>query len=148
MIQYKSHRQGGKRRSCGLHTQTKEYRYCWNKVNHWCDVHGMRFKIVYCYVDFTFHSQWYSLEIKQWATHAWTVRISILERLNVLFTRFNLADATNGAGIAAVNGLDDREVGVRHPVGSRIFSPSQRPDRHWRPPSLLSNGNRVLFPRG
>jgi hypothetical protein len=32
-------------------------------------------------------------------------------------------------GIATSYGLDDREVGVRVPVGSRIFSSPDRPDR-------------------
>jgi hypothetical protein len=32
-------------------------------------------------------------------------------------------------GIATSYGLDDREVGVRVPVGSRIFSSPNRPDR-------------------
>jgi hypothetical protein len=36
-------------------------------------------------------------------------------------------------------GLDDREVGVRVPVKSRICSSPRRPDRLWGPPSLLSN---------
>jgi hypothetical protein len=31
--------------------------------------------------------------------------------------------------IATGYGLDDREVGVRVPVGSRIFSSPRRPDR-------------------
>jgi hypothetical protein len=44
------------------------------------------------------------------------------------------------AGIAAGYGLDDREVGVRVPVRSRIFSYLLSPDRLWGPPSLLSNG--------
>jgi hypothetical protein len=42
-------------------------------------------------------------------------------------------------GTATGYGVDDRGVGVRVPVGSRIFSP-HRPDRLWAPPSLLSNG--------
>jgi hypothetical protein len=32
-------------------------------------------------------------------------------------------------GIATTYGLDDRGVGVRVPVGSRIFSSPNRPDR-------------------
>jgi hypothetical protein len=35
--------------------------------------------------------------------------------------------------------LDDREVGVRVPAGSRIFSSQRRPDRLWGSPNLLSN---------
>jgi hypothetical protein len=34
-------------------------------------------------------------------------------------------------GIATGYGLGDREVGVRVPVGSRIFSSVRRPDRLW-----------------
>jgi hypothetical protein len=44
-------------------------------------------------------------------------------------------------GIATGYGLDDRGVGVRVPVGSRIFSSSRRPDRIWSPSNLLSNGS-------
>jgi hypothetical protein len=40
-----------------------------------------------------------------------------------------------GDGIATGYGLDDRGVGVRVPVGSRIFSSPSRPDRLWGPPS-------------
>jgi hypothetical protein len=43
-------------------------------------------------------------------------------------------------GIATGYGLDDRGVGFRVPVGSRIFSSPRYPDRLWGPPSLLSNG--------
>jgi hypothetical protein len=42
-------------------------------------------------------------------------------------------------------GLDDRGVGVRVLVGSRIFSPPRRPDGMWGPPNLLSNGYRGGF---
>jgi hypothetical protein len=41
-------------------------------------------------------------------------------------------------------GVDDRWVGVRVPVGSKIFSSSRRPDRLWGPPTLLSNGYRGI----
>jgi hypothetical protein len=43
-------------------------------------------------------------------------------------------------GIPTGYGLDDRGVGVRVPVGSRIFSSPRRPDRLWGPPNLLSKG--------
>jgi hypothetical protein len=43
--------------------------------------------------------------------------------------------------------LGYRRVGVRVPLGSRIFSSTLRPNRLWGPPSLLYNGYRGLFPR-
>jgi hypothetical protein len=48
-------------------------------------------------------------------------------------------------GIATGYGRDDREVGVRVPVGSRIFTSPYHPDRFWGPPNLLYNGYRGLF---
>jgi hypothetical protein len=45
-------------------------------------------------------------------------------------------------GIATGYGLDDQGVGVRVPVGVRIFTSSCRPDRLWGPPNLLTNGYR------
>jgi hypothetical protein len=58
---------------------------------------------------------------------------------------FNSRDSV--VGTATDYGLDDGGVGVRVPVGSRIFSSPRRPDRLWDPPSLLSNGYWMLFPR-
>jgi hypothetical protein len=51
-------------------------------------------------------------------------------------------------GIATGYKLDDGGVGVRVPVGLRIFSSPRRPDRLCGPPNLLSYGYRGLFPRG
>jgi hypothetical protein len=53
----------------------------------------------------------------------------------------------NVVGTATGYDLDDRGIGVRLPVGSRIFSSPHRPDRLWGTSSLLSNGYRGLFPR-
>jgi hypothetical protein len=54
----------------------------------------------------------------------------------------------SSVGTVTGYGLDDRGVGVRVPVGSRIVSSPRRPDRLWGPTSLLSNAYRGFFPRG
>jgi hypothetical protein len=51
----------------------------------------------------------------------------------------------SAVSIATGYGLD-RGVGIRIPVGSRIFSTPKRSDRFWGPPSLLSNAYRVFYP--
>jgi hypothetical protein len=54
----------------------------------------------------------------------------------------------NAVGIANGYGLDDQEVGVRVPVGAKIFTSPCRSDWLWGLPSLLSNGYLGLFPQG
>jgi hypothetical protein len=53
---------------------------------------------------------------------------------------FPLNHRDSAVGIATGYGLDDGGVGVRVPVGSRIFSSPSPPDRLWGPPNLPSNG--------
>jgi hypothetical protein len=62
---------------------------------------------------------------------------------------FRVKEKFPPVGIATSYGLDDRGVGVRVPVGSRIFSSPNRPDRLWGPPNLPSTGYRGgSFPGG
>jgi hypothetical protein len=48
-------------------------------------------------------------------------------------------------GIATGYGLNDRGIGVRVLVGSRMLSSPRRPDRLWGSSSLLYNGHRGLW---
>jgi hypothetical protein len=52
----------------------------------------------------------------------------------------------SSVGIATGYGLDDRGIGVRGTVDSRIFPSPRRADLLWGPPSLLHNGYRVKRP--
>jgi hypothetical protein len=54
----------------------------------------------------------------------------------------------SAVGIATGYELDDRGVGVRVPVKSRIFSSRRRPDRFWGSPNFRSTGYRGSFPGG
>jgi hypothetical protein len=50
-----------------------------------------------------------------------------------------LTSRSSVVGIATGYMLDDCGVGLRVPIGSRIFTSPYRPDRLWGSPSLLSN---------
>jgi hypothetical protein len=75
-----------------------------------------------------------------------TKRKLLKERWNRIYSLLRSRDSA--VGIATGYGLDDRGVGVRVPVGSRIFSSPRRPDRLWGPPNLLSNGYRGALSPG
>jgi hypothetical protein len=60
------------------------------------------------------------------------------EDLNLV--QFKHRSWDNIVGIATNHGLDDQGVGVRVPLGSRIFSSPCHPDQLWCQPNLLCNG--------
>jgi hypothetical protein len=59
--------------------------------------------------------------------------------------RVLIRSSNSAAGIVTGYGLEDRGVGVRVLVGSRIFSSAHRPDLAWGPSDLLLNGYRGAF---
>jgi hypothetical protein len=69
-------------------------------------------------------------------------------RTNYKFVRLMNGGRDSAVSIAPGYGLDDREVGVRVPVGSRIFTSPCRPDRLWGPRNLLYNEYREFYTRG
>jgi hypothetical protein len=73
--------------------------------------------------------------------------------VNVVLNDFNASleidwSRNSAVGIATGYGMDDRGVGDRFPVRSRIFYSPCLPNRLWGPPNLLSNGYRGLLPCG
>jgi hypothetical protein len=68
----------------------------------------------------------------------------------IIVANSDISKKTSGrdsvVGIAIGYGLDDRGVGVRVPVGSRIFTSPRPPDRLWGPPNLLANDTAVKRP--
>jgi hypothetical protein len=73
-----------------------------------------------------------------------------LDTYNVIKLKKNISHSESGITvcIATGYGLDDREVGVRLPVESRIFSSARRPDQLWGPRNLLPNEYQGCFSRG
>jgi hypothetical protein len=74
--------------------------------------------------------------------------IKIVQLCVYIYIRVYVVSRDSVVGMATGCGLDDRGVGVRVPVGSRIFFSPRRPDLLRGLPSLVSNGYRGLFPRG
>jgi hypothetical protein len=58
-----------------------------------------------------------------------------------------LGNRNSSVGRATGYGLEERGVGVRVPVWSRILFSPRLPDRLWGPPSLLAKGYRGIVPR-
>jgi hypothetical protein len=67
---------------------------------------------------------------------------------NMTYSVYSKGNRDGVVSIVTGYGLDDRGVGVRAPVGSRIFSSPCRPERLCGPSNLLFNGNREFFPQG
>jgi hypothetical protein len=76
--------------------------------------------------------------------HLWRDGHNHLIRLHSLYA--DNIHSHNVVRIATGYGLDDRGVGVRVPVETRIFSSTRRPDSHCGPLSLLFTGYRGLSP--
>jgi hypothetical protein len=86
-----------------------------------------------------------------WRTDKWSINLkdnpyhygTIFGQTNqfyIFLTTQSKKESRDGAvGIATGYGMDDRGVGVRVPVGVRIFT-SCRPDRLWSPSSFITNG--------
>jgi hypothetical protein len=93
-----------------------------------------------------FFLQFFSCLIFLHGRTPWTVDQPVARPLPVfVILPVNSRIRDSAIGIATGCGLEDQGVGVRVPVGSRIFCSPRRPDRLWGPPNLLSNGYWGLF---
>jgi hypothetical protein len=72
------------------------------------------------------------------------VQLNGYELPNIDYTPRSIITST--VDIATGYGLDDRGVGVRVPVGSRIFSSPRRPDRLWAHPASYTMGSGGFAP--
>jgi hypothetical protein len=112
--------------------------------------HHTRIVKLHCaYICHHFHACYMSrASYPPWSDHRENVwwRMQLMKFLVIEF--YSVSYCFSGAGMVTGYGLDDRGVGVRAPVGSRIFSSSQRPDRLRGPPSLLSSWYRGALSLG
>jgi hypothetical protein len=69
----------------------------------------------------------------------------IIEQADGRSSNLSWNSRSSAVDIATRYELDDRQVGVRVPIRSRIFTSPYRPDRLWGPPNLLSNEYHGLF---
>jgi hypothetical protein len=83
-------------------------------------------------------SESYTESGEAYKQHLFLSRRKTIKKIVCYIHRVRSRDSV--VGIVTGYGLDDRGVGVRVPVGSRIFSSPRRPDRLWSSPSLLSSG--------
>jgi hypothetical protein len=72
------------------------------------------------------------------------IHATMEQLLNASFSIRSLSyqSRDSAVGTATGYGLNDRGVGVRVSVRTKIFFSPRRPDRLWGPPNLLSNGYR------
>jgi hypothetical protein len=65
-----------------------------------------------------------------------TMPLDVISNSYIKFAAFSSRSRDSSVGIETGYGLNDRGVGVRVPVGSRIFSSPRLPDRLWGPPNF------------
>jgi hypothetical protein len=70
--------------------------------------------------------------------HTNIIQNLLISNMKNVLTVYRSRDSSFGIGTD--HELDDRGVGVRVPLESRIFFSPRRPILLWDPPSLLSNG--------
>jgi hypothetical protein len=63
--------------------------------------------------------------------------VTSIVSIKINLTTHHTWSRDSSVGIATGYGLDYRRVGIRVPVGSRIFSSPPSPDWLWGPPNLL-----------